>query len=107
MPTAAEIGPAGSDRNSPASDAPPTVRSKRSDEERDGEMNAAASGEMESSPNGFTGTQPNTIVTQTTWPAEFVVVFRPSAMRDCDMVFCTFSSVRERWYWPNTSQCQV
>jgi hypothetical protein len=93
---AAEIGPAGSLRNSPASDAPATVRSNLSLDERAGEMNAAASGEIEPRPNGFTGTQPSTTVTQTTWPAPLVVEFRPNDRRAGDIVPRTVSSVRER-----------
>ena len=59
-------------------------------------MNAAASGEIEPRPKGFTGTQPSTAVTHTTWPAEFVVEFRPSDKRAGDIVPRTVSSVRER-----------
>src|SRR5262245_24762478 len=64
-PMAADTAPAGNEKNSPASDAPATVRSNRSEEDRAGEMNAAAAGEMESRPKGFTGTQPRMGVAQT------------------------------------------
>ena len=106
-PSAAEISPAGSVRNSPASDAPKTSRSNRSDDDRAGEMNAAAAGVIEPVPKGFTGTQPSTAVTQTTWPEPFVVVSSPSDMRAGDIVLDTVSSVPERWYCANASHRQM
>jgi hypothetical protein len=72
------------------------VRSNSSEEERAGEMNAAAAGEIEPRPNGFTGTHPRTLVTHTTCPAELVVELSPSDRRAGDIVPRTFSSVRER-----------
>src|SRR5687768_2544338 len=89
-PMAAEIGPPGNVRNSPASDAPATERSNSSEEERAGEMNAAAAGEMEANPKGLTGTQPGNCVTQTTCPPTSVE-FRPSCRRAGDIVLRTFS----------------
>src|SRR5262245_8332755 len=100
------MGPAGSEKTSPASEAPMILRSKISCDVRDGEMKAAASGDTAPIPKGFTGTQPSVWVTQTTCPAVLVVVFSPNDMRAGDIVLRACSSVRDRWNWVNTSQFQ-